>query len=218
MIFKIKQEWKSYLSVKSFKIQLFVSLAGLIILLAGLTRFLLFVENREGAVLNDPILSLFSPIDVTWLIFSIIYFSVIITIYYLLDKPNQILTGIQVYSLMIIFRIAAMYLIPLNPPPLMIELKDPMVEIIGGTGETLTKDLFFSGHTATLFILYLIVEKKGLLKNFLLLSSLLITLLVLLQHIHYSIDVFTAFFVSYTCFKIVTGFNKKLIPEIRNYS
>jgi hypothetical protein len=218
LISKIKQEWKTYLSIQSFRIQFIFSFAGLVLLLVGLSRFLIFIENRNGSILNDPILALFSPHDFTWLIFTIIYFSVIVTLFYLLDKPVQVLKGLQIYSLMIIFRIIAMYLIPLDPPSLMIELNDPLVEIIGGTGKTLTKDLFFSGHTATLFILYLVVEKKGFLKNFLLASTLIIASLVLLQHIHYSIDVFTAFFISYTCFKIVTQINNKLMPEIRNYS
>ncbi len=41
----------------------------------------------------------------------------------------------------------------------MIILNDPLVEFFG-TGQTLTKDLFFSGHTATLLILFLVSEKK----------------------------------------------------------
>ena len=60
---------------------------------------------------------------------------------------------------MVVVRMCAMYMLPLDPPVNMIILNDPLVEFFG-TGQTLTKDLFFSGHTATLFILFLVSEKK----------------------------------------------------------
>lgn len=203
LILKFVNEWKIFLANKSSRNQFLISTGLLIILLFMLPKFLLFVENRSGVVLNDPVLTLFSPIDFTWLIFIIIYLSVFLTIIKLLDNPLQILKGIRVYALMVFSRMLAMYLIPLEPPPLMIELRDPLVEIIGGAGQVLTKDLFFSGHTATMFIMYLITKKNGLFKNCLLIATISIAILVLLQHIHYSIDVLTAFFISYTSFKVV---------------
>jgi len=47
-----------------------------------------------------------------------------------------------------------MYSAPLDAPERLILLNDPFVQFIG-SGEALTKDLFFSGHTATLFLLFL---------------------------------------------------------------
>jgi membrane-associated phospholipid phosphatase len=94
-----------------------------------------------------------------------------------------------------------MYLLPLEPPAKMIILNDPFVEFFG-TGQTLTKDLFFSGHTATLFILFLVSEKK-VYKTIFLISTVAVAVAVLLQHVHYTIDVFAAVFFTYACYKLV---------------
>ena len=102
---------------------------------------------------------------------------------------------------MVAVRILAMYLLPLQPPEKMIILNDPFVEFFG-TGQTLTKDLFFSGHTATLLILFLISEKK-IIKTIFLISTIVVAIAVLLQHVHYTIDVFAAVFFTYTCYVVL---------------
>lgn len=71
-----------------------------------------------------------------------------------------------------------------------------------GKGEILTKDLFFSGHTGTLFLLFLLVENKYL-KTIFLAATILVGSAVLLQHVHYSVDVFVAPFVAYGSFRII---------------
>ena len=107
---------------------------------------------------------------------------------------------------MVIVRIIAMYLVPLDPPAKMISLIDPFVEYFG-TGQTLTKDLFFSGHTATLFILF-IVSEKGFYKTLFLVSTLLVAFSVLLQHVHYTIDVFAALFFTYSSYLLLLKLKK----------
>jgi membrane-associated phospholipid phosphatase len=111
------------------------------------------------------------------------------------------LFAVQLYSLMVAVRIVAMFLLPLNPPTKMIILNDPFVEFFG-TGQTLTKDLFFSGHTATLFILFLVSENK-IIKTIFLISTIAVAISVIMQHVHYSIDVFAAVFFAYACYKLV---------------
>jgi membrane-associated phospholipid phosphatase len=175
--------------------------------LFSLTHFLDFVELRQGVILPDPILDLFKPINLTWLTFGLIYCSLILAIILLAKKPERLVFAIQVYILFVIVRIIAMYLVPLNPPEQMIQLNDPFVQFFG-TGKLLTKDLFFSGHTATLFILFLVTENKYF-KYFFLAATIVVGLSVLLQHVHYSIDVFAAPFFTYVCYKIVLTYNIK---------
>jgi membrane-associated phospholipid phosphatase len=191
--FKVKE--------KKSRIELTVTLLLLGVILTSLANFLNFVETRQGVVLPDPILILFNPIDLTWLIFALIYISIVVALISLLKNPKQLLLTIQVYTLMVAVRIAAMYLLPLEPPSKMIILKDPFVEFFG-TGQTLTKDLFFSGHTATLFILFLAAKNK-LIKTAFLISTIAVAISVLLQHVHYTIDVFAALFFTYVCYKFV---------------
>jgi hypothetical protein len=196
--------WKEYLKVKRNKIEIVITFLLLTLVLQALTNFLNYVEARKGVVLSDPILNLFNPIDLTWLTFVLIYVSIVVAIVTLFKNPGRLLFAVQLYTLMVIVRIIAMYLLPLEPPSKMIILNDPFVEFFG-TGHTLTKDLFFSGHTATLFILFLVSEKK-IIKMTFLISTILVAIAVLLQHIHYTIDVFAAVFFTYTCYKILSNF------------
>lgn len=98
-----------------------------------------------------------------------------------------------------------MYLMPFEAPEKLIVLKDPFVEMFG-SGESLTKDLFFSGHTATLFMLFLVVESKRM-KYIFLASAVVVGVSIILQHVHYVIDVFVAPFFTYAVFKIVASLN-----------
>ena len=198
--------WKEFLKEKRNKIELVVTLFFLAVVLVSLANFLNFAEARQGVVLPDPILNLFNPIDLTWLIFALIYISLVVAIITLIKNPKQLMFAIQVYSLMVAVRIVAMYLLPLEPPEKIIILNDPFVEFFG-TGQTLTKDLFFSGHTATLLILFLVSEKK-IIKTVFLISTITVAISVLLQHVHYTIDVFAAVFFTFTCYKFLQAIKK----------
>ncbi|OGU58208.1 MAG: hypothetical protein A2V66_01485, partial [Ignavibacteria bacterium RBG_13_36_8] len=150
----MKETWSNIWKSKEFRIKLFATIIILAVVLFLLTSFLQFNETRRGTTINDPILNLFSPIDVTWITFSLIYAALIIGLVHLSTNPENLLIAFQAYIIMILFRIAAMYSLPLEPPSSMIALKDPFVEFFG-SGNVLTKDLFFSGHTSTLFLLFL---------------------------------------------------------------
>jgi membrane-associated phospholipid phosphatase len=82
----------------------------------------------------------------------------------------------------------------------MISLKDPFVELFG-TGNTLDRDLFFSGHTSTMFMLFLLAYKP-LFKKLFLIGVILVGASVILQHAHYTIDVLVAPFVAYASYRI----------------
>ncbi len=194
-------DWKEALKTKKFLVTFVATIFLLIIILTALANFLNFVETRDGVTLNDPLLNLFEPVDLTWLTFALIYVSLFLAVFFFIKKPALLVTALQSYILLIVFRIIAMYLLPLDPPDGMIKLSDPLVELFG-TGQLLTKDLFFSGHTATLFLLFLLAEKKPL-KSFFLTSTIIVAVSVLLQHVHYSIDVFSAPFFAYCSFMIV---------------
>lgn len=205
--------WKEYFSNSHLKIEFFLTIFLLIISLIFLTRFLNWVELRGGVVLNDPILRLFEPIDLSWLIFLLIYVSLLVGVVIFIKSPDILILAIQSYIIMVFIRILMMYLLPLNPPEKSIILIDPVVNYIG-TGKNLTKDLFFSGHTATLFLLFLVANKK-LLKMIFLVSTILVAAGVLLQHVHYFIDVAAAFFFAYCSYKIAEYFHLKVLKGTR---
>ena len=203
----IKKEWQFFAKNKSFRIQFIVTLIFLGLILYSLQSFLSYVETRHGALIPDPILNLFSPVDVTWITFFIIYFSLLAAVIYFISKPKLLLTAMTAYAVMVFFRIVAMYILPLEPPAKMIALADPFVEFFGQS-QTLTRDLFFSGHTAIMFLFFLITKNKTLKYTFFA-GTISIAVLVLIQHVHYSVDVFVAFFVSYCSYLIATKLTAK---------
>lgn len=63
-------------------------------------------------------------------------------------------------------------------------------------------DLFFSGHTGLPFLFALIFWKQAVLRLLFVGASVFFGAAVLLAHVHYSIDVFAAFFITYSIYKL----------------
>jgi hypothetical protein len=204
-------DWKSFFSNKRSRIEFIITIILLTVLMLSFSQFLQFVEQRDGVSLPDPLLKAFNPIDLTWLIFTLIYLSMILFLFSVRKEPNKLMTALQAYGLMVIFRTIAMYLTPLEAPTTLLMLDDPFVQLFG-KGEILTKDLFFSGHTGTLFLLFLLTKNK-ILKTTFLVSTVVVGIAVLLQHVHYSIDVFVAPFITYCAFKIISILHSKRLNE-----
>lgn len=208
MIFdNIKDVWRKELENKQFLPQFIFSVLSVVIGLFLFTRFLAFIEDRPGVVLPDPILALFNPVDISWFTFIVMYSTVIIAIISLLQSPRALILGLQSYTLMLAIRTLAMYSIPLEAPATILPLIDPMVSEVG-VGKLMTKDLFFSGHTATIYIMYLVSQKKSY-KYFFLTATILIGIAVTVQHVHYSVDVIAAPFFGYGAYRIIQLLNNK---------
>lgn len=202
----VLEAWKTYLLGKRNRLNFLLTLSVLIIVLIILPNFLRFVENRSGFDFRDPILSLFNPVDLTWFTFALIYAGLVIAVIHLAKKPSSLVLAMKTYAITAIFRIIAMYLLPLEPPQTMIPLNDPFVQLFG-PGEVLTKDLFFSGHTSTLFILFLTAQKR-ILKYVFLIFTILVAVCVIVQHVHYSIDILAALVFAFTSYKIAQSLEK----------
>lgn len=206
---KYKVVWRDFCKSPR-KILFFIFfLSSTILMLIILAHFIRWVETRPGFNFDDPLLNRFSPIDLTWVIFTILYLSVLWSIFSLAKTPGQLTQALLAYTMVLFLRMVAMYLLPLEAPKTIIPLKDPLIEYFG-TDVTLTKDLFFSGHTALIFLLFLAVTTKWE-KFFLFIGTIIVAGGVLLQHVHYSIDVLMAFLASYSCWNVSTAFEKKFL-------
>lgn len=73
-------------------------------------------------------------------------------------------------------------------------------------------DLFFSGHTGTPFMMALVFWRTKILRYAFLGWSIFFGFIVLAGHLHYTIDVASAFFITYTIHKIVEWF----FPDYRD--
>ncbi|GBD87345.1 hypothetical protein BMS3Abin03_01277 [bacterium BMS3Abin03] len=200
--------WKEFFNNKKNIYVTVGTFTVLIVVLIFFPKFLAYVEVRQGIVLPDPVLNLFNPVDLTWLTFALIYLSLLIAVISFIPNPIMLVKALQCYSLLVIIRTAAMYVTPFDAPANILPLNDPFVQLLG-SGDILTKDLFFSGHTATLFLLFLLEERKYL-KVIFIISTVVVGASVLLQHVHYTIDVFAAPFFAYGSFRLVTIINNKI--------
>ena len=86
--------------------------------------------------------------------------------------------------------------------PALLAILNPLKAIgANSAGVYLTKDLFFSGHIATTFLLYLFSRRFGKASRVFLALNLSTLLVVLLAHLHYSIDIIAGYSITYPVYR-----------------
>jgi hypothetical protein len=186
-----KKTWGQYLRNKQFRNKLAGGVILLGLLIAFLPYYFAFIEARKGIVLNDLVLNFIESANVSILTFIIIWS---LSLWYLIKSfkdPALILLIIWGFNILSISRIISIYLVPLEPPTDLVELIDPITNQFYGA-KFITKDLFFSGHTATLVCLALCLKNKRD-QMIVFTGAVIVGILVLIQHVHYTIDVVAAF-------------------------
>lgn len=195
------ENWRSAFKSNKFKWNVLLTLILLVILLSSLSYFFTYIETRSGTQLADAILQLLPSYNVSVITFIIIYLSALLSIVNLLPRPIQFIQAVQAYFLILLFRLPSIYFFPLEAPEGIIPLQDPFVETFFYGHTRITKDLFFSGHVATVYLLYL-ANPYPQLKKFFLGVVITVAILILLQHAHYTMDVVAAPFITWLCFMI----------------
>jgi len=183
--------WGPALARPAFRLSWLVLLVLLFGVVVPLTPgFFQFIEHRAGPVLADPLLPLLPRHDVATPVFVLMYGGVLVGVGWLTRQPRLFLRGLWGYGLLLLLRMATIWLVPLSPPLDMVPMPDPFTATLFHTGTAITKDLFFSGHTATVAILAL--ATRGWWRRGLALTALAIGVLVLVQRVHYTYDVLAA--------------------------
>jgi len=162
------------------------------------------VNNSESDILLDNI----PAIDVHLVYSEGAILFIIILVVILLYEPKYIPFILKSLAVFIIFRSFFMILTHLAPPTAQIYI-DPTDYI---QRLSYGNDLFFSGHTGLPFLLTTIFWHKKYLKCLFLICTLIGATTVILGHLHYSIDVFSALFISFGIFHI----SKVLFPRDYN--
>jgi PAP2 superfamily C-terminal len=168
-------------------------IAGVVLLLLVLGYYPFFfqsIENREGAALNDWILNVLPAVDLSLPIFLVIWSTLALLIIRALRDPQMALQYLWSYFFLCVLRIITISLVKLDPPAGLLPLADPVSNLFYGQ-HFVTRDLFFSGHTATVFMMFLCLKRKAD-KIFALTASVITALFLLMQHVHYTIDVLAA--------------------------
>lgn len=194
--------WKEAFSDRRFALKFFLA-PGLFFLYSALTQNLgNFVEARKGIRLEDPLLYWLPSHDYSVLVFAVLYGSLSLLVLTHLNQPRVIWRVIEMHFLVAIVRQVCILLVALEPPAGLIVLRDVFLEnTVYPRHSPLTKDLFFSGHVASVYLYFLCARIKQI--RWVLLGSIaLMTFMILSMRVHYTYDVYGAFLFTFLIYKI----------------
>jgi hypothetical protein len=195
---------KTYFSNRSFLHSIFIAFVlfslGLVMNYYAGTYA---VEKESGSV-TDIILSNTHTYDVDG-IFVVGSFAMVAFILFLSFRKLNTLPFIgESIALFVMIRSVFITLTHIGPFPTRISIDSDMLSRVSFGG-----DLFFSGHTGLPFLMALIFWKIPSLRYTFLTISVFFAVIVLLGHLHYSIDVVSAYFITYSIFHIAQRLFKK---------
>ena len=192
-------KWVAAIRNFSFRSKLIIGFILLLTVLILLPFFFQHIEHRQGYELSDILLNVLPATDVSIPVFSMIWSMALLFIIRSVSSPQLFLLYLFSFLFLCICRIVTITLVPLNAPDGLIALIDPISNIFYGERGFITKDLFFSGHTATLCLFFYCFQRKWD-KIIALICTIAVGFLVLVQHVHYTIDVLAAPVFSFLCF------------------
>lgn len=157
-----------------------------------------YVDKKSSAVVTDFFLDLLPPIDLSYLfVYGFLLVVLIMFLYPLFFRVHQLHKVISQFSLLVIIRSIFICLTHIKLPTDAIIPNFPL----GIQNFAFGNDLFFSGHVAIPFLGFLLFENKKIKYSFLV-ASIIMAVTVLMMHLHYSIDVFAAYFITYGSYKL----------------
>ncbi len=159
-----------------------------------------FATFRAGNSVQDIVLSNIPVFDVQDIFVYGPVIMWVVLLVYCFNKPHQIPFILKSIALFIIIRSTFVSLTHIGPYPdrLIMGADSPdWIKLF-----TFGGDLFFSAHTGLPFLLALIFWKEKALRILFIATSIFFGIIVLMGHLHYSIDVLSAFFITYTIYHI----------------
>jgi hypothetical protein len=181
----------------AFRTKIILGTVILMGILLFIPTFFANIEDRDGVVLQDWLLHEIKPVDASFYIFFVLYATVIMFLVRMSMNSEICLKALWSFIFLCLVRMITIKMVPLNPPHGIIELADPC-SILFYRSSVITKDLFFSGHTATLIVGGMCMsESRDKIIAFS--AAFIVGLLLLFQHVHYTADVLAAPFFSVIC-------------------
>lgn len=193
----IRQKWFLYSSATGVAF-LFVSLVVNYFAAA-------YTTVRASNPVTDIVLSNIRVYDVDEVFIYGPLVLLLFVVFILIMQPRRIPFVLKAASLFIVIRAVFITLTHLGPFPTFVVVDQLHLMRLFTNGD----DLFFSGHTGFPFLLGLIFWDEKYLRVLFFSVSALFGVVVLLGHLHYSIDVLAAFFITYSIFHIAQRFFRK---------
>jgi hypothetical protein len=191
--------WKEGWTVHRFRFSFLLTVIVLLGIAFSINYFFAFIERRKGYEFQDPLLNMFTPYPVSVYTFILIYGAILFALLNIVPKPLILLKVLQALAILMLIRMFVLYLVPLEAPSTMIPLHDPFIEKFFYGQTRITKDLFFSGHVSILCLTVFALPK---LKWLFITLTVMVAVLILVQHVHYSMDVIAAPIFSWVSFKL----------------
>ena len=192
--------WQAAWQSATFRRKCIIGVVSALALLASFPHFFYTIEQHSGPVLHDWVLAQIPPHDVSLLIFGAIWAAALLLLIRVRRSPAIFMMFVYSYVIISLSRMMSINLLPLNPPVGLIPMIDPITNAFYGE-VYITKDLFYSGHTSTLFLIFLCLRKRND-RLFAFVSSLFVGGMLLVQHVHYTIDVLGAFVFTYPLYRL----------------
>lgn len=162
-----------------------------------------YVIETGGTAVGDILLNNIPTLDIDGLIISSTLIFTLVTVLLIIRNPEYILFTIKSIALFVTIRAFFISLTHLGIHPDQIVLGDQNIGFFFYDLLYNTKnDFFFSGHTGIPFLMFLVFYRERFWRHIFLATSILFGSFVLIGHMHYSIDVFAAPFMTYTIFSI----------------
>jgi hypothetical protein len=168
-----------------------------------------YVEARAGAQLLNKILFFIPQFDFSVAIFVLLYGCMSLILLSNIKNPYTIVMVAEMHLYVAVIRQICILLVPLEAPIGIIPLTDILLEnTFYPHGTPLTKDLFFSGHVASIWI-YFLCTTNAKLRFVFFTGTLLMCFMVLSMRIHYTYDVIGAIIATTTIYMIYNHFFTK---------
>lgn len=200
-------EWSIEWRQPAFRRKLVIGILLFAGALAALPPFFQYVEHRPAYLLHDVVLSAIPARNVSIPIFAMLWSMTILMVIRSFRYPRIFLTAVYGFAILELVRMITIYSVPLDTPAGLIPLIDPISNTFYGKS-FITKDLFFSGHTASLCLFFFCFQRKFD-KRAALVCTIAVGFLVLVQHVHYTIDVIAAPVFTILCYKLA----KKIVDS-----
>lgn len=190
--------------IKKFQIIKLIIVAIFMLFLSLVINFYAwsYASISQSNAVTDIILSNIRTYNVDGIFLYGTFTLFLILLIYCLKKPLQIPFIIKSIALFIVVRSSFIILTHIWPFPTAISIDKSLTLFDLFNHFSFSGDLFFSWHTGLPFLMALIFRKNKLLRYFSLAISFWFAVIVLLWHLHYSIDVLSAFFISYGIYHI----------------
>lgn len=195
---KIFSKHRQFWSQKKFRSSAYL---GFLLLLASLFMNYFansFVAAKASSPVADIILDNIPVVNVDFIFeqgFMLFFLFVAAVLFY---QPTKIPFTLKSIAVFIVVRSISISLTHLAIPPQhsFLDLNNLFQRMTSGN------DLFFSAHTGLPYLMALIFWEDKKLKYIFIALSLFFGAAVLFGHLHYSIDVFAAFFITFGVFRI----------------